>query len=82
MEDKLGIEKLFKNKTQMIIYFALFIIFMIGFIYFGTKDYSKEVLDNEKFALEHKNATLDNIYTYIGASNALSYIKSKDAIIL
>ncbi len=30
-------EKLFKNKTQMVIYIILFCLLIYGFIYFGKK---------------------------------------------
>lgn len=73
----------FKNKLQMFIYILMFIIFMIGFIYFGKKDYTvKNQTDNEKFAEEHTEVSEDNIYSYIMVNDALNYVKSDDVIIL
>lgn len=79
-DDKL-IVKFFSSKTQMICYIILFIIFMAGFIYFGSKDYSTDIPDNKKFVNEHKGANENNVFKYLNASEALSYIKSKDAIL-
>ena len=56
---------------------------MIGFIYFGKKDYTvKNQTDNEKFAEEHTEVSEDNIYSYIMVNDALNYVKSDDVIIL
>lgn len=75
--------KLFKNKTQMIFYIILFIVFIVGFIYFGTKDYSNNTItDNEKFVSEHKNVDINNVYTYINGSDAYTYIKNDNVLLL
>lgn len=75
--------KLFKNKTQMIIYILLFLIFIAGFIYFGTRDYSNNTItDNEKFVSEHKNVDINNVFSYINGSDAYTFIKNNNILLL
>ena len=68
----------------MIISIILFVLFIIGFIYIGTMDFSKkEVNDNEKFASEYKDVIdKDNIYTYVNSQDAYVEIKKDDVLIL
>ena len=74
---------IFKSIKQMIICIVLFCLFLFGFIYISTFDFKKEkVTDNEKFISEHKEVDIDNIYTYISASDAYSYIRNDDTIVL
>lgn len=81
-KDKTIIVKFFKNKTQMVIYLFLILLFMIGFIYFGSKEYIKDIPDNERFAEEHKNADINNVYKYLNATETYSYIKEEDVLLL
>lgn len=60
-------EKLFKNKTQMVIYIILFCLLIYGFIYFGKKDYKVKVSDNERFASEFSLVSKDNVFKYVNA---------------
>lgn len=75
---------LFKSYTQMVVSIILFILFIIGFIYVSTIDFKKDVVkDNEKFVQEHKEVIdKDNVYSYINASDAYTYVKSDSVIIL
>ena len=67
----------------MVVSIVLFILFMIGFIYFGTRDYTvNQISDNEKFVNEHKEVVKDNIFTYINVSDAYTYIKGDDVLLL
>ena len=68
-------EKLFKNKTQMVIYIILFCLLIYGFIYFGKKDYKVKVSDNERFASEFSLVSKDNVFKYV---NGLISNISKD----
>ena len=75
---------IFKSQKQMIISLIFFILFILGFIYISTIDFSKkDINDNEKFANEHK-AIMDkeNVYTYINNQEALTYVNQDDVIIL
>ncbi len=74
---------IFKSTKQMVVSLILFCIFMAGFVYFGTKDYSvNEITDSEKFVNEHKEVVGDNVFTYINNTDAYSYIKRHDVLIL
>jgi len=76
-------KKLFKSKTQMIIYFVLFFLFLGGFIYLGSKDYSQnKIPDGEKLHQEHTEVDSDNVFKYINSIEAFSLLKKDDAIIL
>ena len=68
----------------MIISIILFILFIAGFIYIGTIDFSKkEIDDNEKFAREYKDIIdKDNVYVYINSQDAANYVHKDDVIIL
>lgn len=59
----------------------LFILVIIGFIYVGTRDFSKEVLvDNEKFDEEYTNVSKENVFKYVNHTDVLTKFKG-DAII-
>ena len=74
---------IFKSTKQMIVSIILFCLFMWGFIYFGSRDYTvNEVSDSEKFVSEHKEVVGDNIFTYINGSDAYTYIGGSDVLIL
>lgn len=73
--------KFFKNKLQMVVYIFLFLLFLAGFIYFGSKDYPDKNLDNEKFASEHAGANENNVFKYINVMEAYNLVKKEDAIL-
>lgn len=74
---------IFKSIKQMITTIILFCIFMMGFIYYGSKDYTKnEVTDSEKFVSEHKEVVGDNVFSYINSSDAYTYVKQDDVLLL
>lgn len=75
-------KKLFKNKTQMIIYIILFCIIIYGFIYLGKKDYKVEISDNERFASEFSLVSKDNVFKYVNATAARMVAKGSDGIVL
>ena len=75
--------KLYKNKTQMIIYNIIFIICLILCIIIGKKDYSKDkVSDNVKFSELYNMVSDDNVFKFVNASEALNIINGKSGIIL
>lgn len=74
---------IFKSKTEMIVTITLFILFVFGFVYFGTKEYPvNQISDSEKFVSEHKEVSTDNVFTYINSSDAYTYIHNKDVLLL
>lgn len=75
--------KLYKNKTQMIIYNLIFIICLILCIIIGTKDYSKNKLsDNERFSNLYNKVGIDNVFKFSGALDVLNIINGRTGIIL
>ncbi len=75
---------IFKSNTQMIVSIILFILFIIGFIYISTIDFTKtDINDSEKFASEYKDIIdKDNIYVYVNSQDAYAHVKSNNVIIL
>ncbi|MBR1414096.1 MAG: hypothetical protein IJ574_05470 [Bacilli bacterium] len=61
---------------------VIFIILLIGFIYLGTIDYSKDANDNEKFSNEFNLVSKDNHFEYISASRVTTIMKKEQGIIL
>lgn len=67
----------------MIFSIIFFILFMIGFIYFGKKDYSvNQISDSDKFVSEHKEVVKDNVFTYINVADAYNYVRKDDVLLL
>lgn len=75
-------EKLFKNKTQMVIYLIIFCLLIYGFIYLGKKDYKVKVSDNERFASEFSLVSKDNVFKYVNATDARMVAKGAKGIVL
>ena len=75
-------EKLFKNKTQMVIYIILFCLLIYGFIYFGKKDYKVKVSDNERFSSEFSLVSKDNVFKYVNATDARMVARGAKGIVL
>lgn len=75
-------KKLFKNKTEMIIYLILFVLLLYGFIYFGKKDYEVKISDSEKFSADFNMVASDNIYKYVNATDVRMIAHGKKGIVL
>lgn len=75
-------EKLFKNKTQMVIYIILFCLLIYGFIYLGKKDYKVKLSDNERFSSEFSLVSKDNVFKYVNATDARMVAKGAKGIVL
>lgn len=75
-------EKLFKNKTQMVIYIILFCLLIYGFIYLGKKDYKVKLSDNERFSSEFSLVSKDNVFKYVNATDARMIAKGAKGIVL
>ncbi len=78
---KIKNEKIFKNKTQMIIYGILFVLIIFAFIYIGNKTYQYDETDNIIFHAEYDMVPSDNIYDYIDAREVLKVL-DENAVIL
>lgn len=74
---------IFANKQELITFIVLFIVLLLGFIYFGSKDYNvNKTTDSEKFYEEHKEVSGDNVFHYLNVSDAYTYIKQNNVLIL
>ena len=86
MEEKEEIKiknyKIFKSKTQMIIYILLFIIFIALFILIGKTDYEQGKNDAIKFNKDFPSIEKDNVYKYITAVKAGDIVQKGKGIIL
>ena len=76
-------KKFFKNRIEMVITLTIFVLCIIGFIYLGKVDFSKDKpTDSVKMSMEHPQVSEDNVYEYINASQANNYISRNKMIIL
>ena len=76
-------KKLFKNKTQMVIYIILFIICIGLFIYIGNIDYSKnKETDAERFNELYPKVPLDNPYVFADGNDVLHILNGNSGIVL
>ena len=74
---------IFTSKKEMITSIILFCLLLCGFIYFGNKDDNiNKTPDNEKFYEEHKEVSGDNVFQYLNVSDAYTYVKQNDVLIL
>lgn len=72
----------FKNKWQMIIYMIIFCVLIYLFIWVGTRDYSNDMSDNERFAAEYPLVGKDNVFKYINVTDAHMIASGKKGIVL
>lgn len=81
-----GNEKIwiFQNKKEMLVSCILFVIFLIGFIFLGTRDYPTETLPvNQATDInDYKEVPKDNVFKTINASEAYTRVRYDDIIIL
>lgn len=76
-------KKMFKNKTQMIIYIILFIILTGLFIYIGQINFQiKEESDAEKFSSLYNLVPNDNLYEFADATDVIDIINGRSGVIL
>lgn len=71
------------NKSvKRIIQGIIFILIIAGFIYIGTRDFSKKtVVDNEKFDTEYTNVSKDNVFVYATSQEIYGRLKNGSAVI-
>jgi len=76
-------KKLFKNKTQMVIYYIIFFICIALFIIIGKTDFHKdEDSESTKFSNLYKDVQEDNLYIFCNASDVLNILNSRSGVIL
>ena len=75
-------KKMFKSKTQMVIYIIIFCLLIYAFIYLGKKEYKVELPDNEKFASEFSMVSKDNVFKYVNATEARMISRGAKGIVL
>lgn len=75
-------KKMFKSKTQMIIYLIIFCLLIYAFIYLGKKDYNVKLPDNERFASEFSMVSEDNVFKYVSAVDARMVSRKAKGIVL
>ena len=75
-------KKMFKSKTQMIIYLIVFCLLIYAFIFLGKKDYNVKLPDNERFASEFSMVSEDNVFKYVSAVDARMVSRKAKGIVL
>ena len=76
-------KKFFKSNLEMVVTITIFILCIMGFIYFGNIDYKKDLpKDNVLMNIEHKEVDINNVYEYVNATQANSFISRNNVIIL
>ena len=75
-------KKMFKSKTQMVIYIIIFCFLIYAFIYLGKKEYKVELPDNERFANEFSMVSKDNVFKYVNATDARMVSRGAKGIVL
>ena len=75
-------KKMFKSKTQMVIYIIIFWLLIYAFIYLGKKEYKVELPDNEKFSSMFSMVSTDNVFKIVNATEARMVSRGAKGIVL
>ena len=75
-------KKMFKSKTQMVIYIIIFCLLIYAFIYLGKKEYKVELPDNEKFSSMLSMVSTDNVFKIVNATEARMVSRGAKGIVL
>ena len=75
-------KKMFKSKTQMVIYIIIFCLLIYAFIYLGKKEYKVELPDNEKFSSMFSMVSTDNVFKIVNATEARMVSRCAKGIVL
>ena len=75
-------KKMFKSKTQMVIYIIIFCLLIYAFIYLGKKEYKVELPDNEKFSSMFSMVSTDNVFKRVNATEARMVSRGAKGIVL
>ncbi len=71
-----------KNIIKNIVSFIIFIVMIILFIYFGTREYDVKIADNVKFANEYKDISKNNIFVYTKGHEVLDLLNNDGILFL
>lgn len=75
-------KKMFKSKTQMVIYIIIFCLLIYAFIYLGKKEYKVELPDNEKFSSMFSMVSTDNVFKIVNATEVRMVSRGAKGIVL
>ena len=75
-------KKMFKSKTQMVIYIIIFCLLIYAFIYLGKKEYKVELPDNEKFSSMFSMVSTENVFKIVNATEARMVSRGAKGIVL
>lgn len=75
-------KKMFKSKTQMVIYIIIFCLLIYAFIYLGKKEYKVELPDNEKFSSMFSMVSTDNVFKIVNVTEARMVSRGAKGIVL
>lgn len=75
-------KKMFKSKTQMVIYIIIFCLLIYAFIYLSKKEYKVELPDNEKFSSMFSMVSTDNVFKIVNATEARMVSRGAKGIVL
>lgn len=76
-------KKLFKNKTQMLVYSVIFIICIFLFILIGKIDFRKDKeTDSVQFSTLYNLVEEDNLFYFSNANEILNILNGKSGVIL
>ena len=75
-------KKLFKNKTQMVIYIIIFIALLSLFVVVGQIDFKKEEdTEAKQFSSLYNLVDKDNLYVFSDATDVLNILKGRSGVI-
>ncbi len=76
-------KKLFKSKTQMVIYIFLFIVIIGLFIYVGQINFKiKDISDAERFSELYDLVEKDNLYEFVNATDVVDILNGRSGVVL
>ena len=83
MEKKREKKKLFKNKTQLVIYTFLYIVCLVLFVLIGNIDFhDNSETEAKKFSNIYDLVSADNHYIFASATDVLNIINGNSGVIL
>lgn len=76
-------KSLFKNKKQMIIYSAIYLICIFLFIYIGRIDFKKDIdTDAKQFSDLYKMVENDNLFVFADATDVHDIVNGRSGVVL
>ncbi len=76
-------KKLFKNKTQMIIYLILYIVCIGLFVFIGNINYKdSSETESKKFSNIYHDVPDENLYVFASATDVLNIVNGRSGVVL